>query len=45
MTAEIDKYLTECGLEVPTIDLSNGVPDYIAAEIIGFYAEEKRRLV
>jgi hypothetical protein len=44
MTAEIDEYLTESGLEVSSIDLSNGVPDFIAAEVIGFYAEEKQSL-
>jgi hypothetical protein len=42
MTAEIDEYLAESGLEVSSIDLSNGVPDFIAAEVIGFYAEEKQ---
>jgi hypothetical protein len=39
---EIDEYLTESGVEVTAITLSNGVPDFIAAEVIGFYAEEKQ---
>lgn len=44
MTAEIDGYLTESGIEVSSVDLSFGVPDFIAAEVIGFYAEEKQSI-
>jgi P63C domain len=42
ITHEIDKYLTDGGFDVVAIDMSNGVLDIIAAEVIGFYAEEKQ---
>jgi hypothetical protein len=41
-TLEIDEYLTESGVGVSDFDLSKGIPDIIAAEVIGFYAEEKQ---
>ncbi|MGL5065729.1 MAG: P63C domain-containing protein [Microcoleus sp.] len=42
LTREIDEYLAESGIEVATIDFSGGIPDFVAAEVIGFYAEEKQ---
>jgi hypothetical protein len=42
LTREIDAYLVEGGFEVSSRDTSKGIPDIIAAEVIGFYAEEKQ---
>jgi P63C domain len=42
LTREIDEYLSGGGIEVSAIDTSNGIPDIVAAEVIGFYAEEKQ---
>jgi hypothetical protein len=39
---KIDEYLAEGGIEVSVLDTSNGIPDVVAAEVIGFYAEEKQ---
>jgi hypothetical protein len=41
-TLKIDEYLADGGFCLTDIDLSNGVPDYLAAEVIGFYAEEQQ---
>jgi hypothetical protein len=41
-TAEIDEYLTECGVEAATWDKTLGVHDVLASMVIGFYAEEKQ---
>jgi hypothetical protein len=41
-TLKIDEYLTDGGFCLTDIDLSNGVPDYLAAEVIGSYAEEQQ---
>jgi hypothetical protein len=41
-TQKIDEYLSESGIELGVLDFSNGIPDIIAAEIIGYYAEEQQ---
>jgi hypothetical protein len=44
-TLEIDKYLAESGFMVSEMESGRSIPDLIAAEIIGFYAEEKQNPV
>jgi P63C domain len=39
---KIDEYLAESGIQVSVLNTSNGIPDVVAAEVIGFYAEEKQ---
>jgi P63C domain len=41
-TLQIDEYLLEGGVEVVASDFSQGIPDIIAAEVIGFYDSEKQ---
>jgi P63C domain len=41
-TLQIDEYLLEGGIEVVASDFSQGIPDIIAAEVIGFYDSEKQ---
>jgi len=36
----LDEYLASIGIEVDGFDLSSGVPDILAAEVIAYYAEE-----
>jgi hypothetical protein len=44
-TLEIDQYLADAGIEVGTVKSDCSIPDLIAAEVIGFYAEEKQNPV
>jgi hypothetical protein len=39
-TKEIDQHLARCGVEVMDFDLSKGIPDTLAALVIGFYAQK-----
>jgi len=41
-TVEIDEYLVEGGFDLTCFDISNGIPDIIAAEVIGFFDSEKQ---
>jgi len=41
-TREIDEYLTESGVTLTAMKPGCSIPDIIAAEVIGFYAEEKQ---
>jgi hypothetical protein len=41
-TQKIDEYLSESGIDLGILDFSNGIPDIVAAEVIGYYAEEQQ---
>ena len=41
-TLEIDEYLAECGIDLTDMKSDCSIPDLIAAEVIGFYAEKKQ---
>jgi P63C domain len=44
-TLEIDQYLADGGFSLGTVKSDCSIPDLIAAEVIGFYAEEKQNPV
>jgi len=41
-TLEIDQYLADAGIQVGTMKSGCSIPDLIAAEVIGFYGEQKQ---
>jgi hypothetical protein len=42
ITLKIDEYVAQSGIKVGALDLSAGIPDIVAAEVIGYYAEEQQ---